>query len=157
MMGISEVFRLEPFKADPLDRTNLGHLPPITPRFSLPSLEDGNGADRLLAGLRGSLERPPRNGAQISSKGKEREDPKEELLAINELLTDEGAFWLNVAQGEPGPSQSRLNKVSYFVLEGKDTDIQPRMWDALRDPLAGEDPVFLSEAPIFAFDALIST
>lgn len=36
-------------------------------------------------------------------------------------------------------------------------NVQPKVWDDLRDPLAIEDPIFLSEAPVFTFDALIST
>jgi hypothetical protein len=82
----------------------------------------------------------------------------ERCIADEGPLIDEGDFWLNVVDSEPGPSKPRLSKVCcHSGLNEVIADLQPKMWDDLRDPLAAEDPAFLSEASIFTFDALIST
>lgn len=107
-----EMFRLGPIDFEPLERSHLASLPPITPRFSLPSLEDGNASDRLLAGLKGGRPGRPLNDERITGKGKEKEriQLQQEPQAVEERL-DEGDFWLNVVDSEPGPSKPRLNKV----------------------------------------------
>jgi hypothetical protein len=158
MTSKAEVFRLEPFHFESLDTSRMASLPVITPRFSLPLLEDGNASDRLLAGLRGG--RPGRavNVHESNGKGKEKEVIAEEGIADERIPIDEGDFWLNVVDSEPGPSKPRLSKVcSQPIVTRLIANVQPRMWDDLRDPLAAEDPSFLSEASIFTFDALIST
>jgi hypothetical protein len=133
-------------------------LPIITPRFSLPLLEDGNASDRLLAGLRGGRPVRPVNVDESKGKGKEKEVMIEERHEDEGLPIDEGDFWLNVVDSEPGPSKPRLSRVrSQLAIIQRVADVKPRMWDDLRDPLVAEDPAFLSEASIFTFDALIST
>ena len=133
-------------------------LPVITPRFSLPLLEDGNASDRLLAGLRGGRAGKPVNLDESTGKGKEKEMIVQELHEDEGMPINEGDFWLNVVDSEPGPSKPRLSKVCPPPTATKViAHVQPRMWDDLRDPLAAEDPAFVSEASIFTFDALIST
>jgi hypothetical protein len=111
MTSRAEVFRLDPFSFDPLERAHLDDLPPITPRFSLPSLNDGHASDRLLAGLRGGIGSLGRKEDQSSGKGK----AKEESVAtpsLAEETSDQADFWLNVVDSEPGPSKPRLHRVS---------------------------------------------
>jgi hypothetical protein len=115
MKSKSEVFRLEPFSFDFLERSHLATLPPITPRFVLPRLDDVAGSpDRLLAGLRGGYKtKVPDDGAQ-TLKGKEKEV---DFGPVHAEAVDEGMeddFWLNVMDREPGPSKPRLVKVSIF-------------------------------------------
>lgn len=158
MTSKAEVFRLENYHFETFDASGLATLPIITPRFSLPLLEDGSASDRLLAGLRGS--RPLRTPSveHVKEKGKEKEVIAEEHHEDGRPPIDEGDFWLNVVDSEPGPSKPRLSKVCLLRRNHRgDSDAQPKMWDDLRDPLAAEDPAFLSEASIFTFDALIST
>jgi hypothetical protein len=108
----AEVFRLEAYSFEPSKRSQVADLAPITPRFSLPPLEDGNTSDRLLAGLRGGWAVKPRTRSHSSLKGKEREEIEEDVLPEDVTTQDEGDFWLNVAQSEAGPSKPRLNKAS---------------------------------------------
>jgi hypothetical protein len=158
MTSKAEVFRLEPFHFESLDPSRMTSLPVIAPRFSLPLLEDGNASDRLLAGLRGGRPGRPVNVDESEGKGKEKEVMIEEPHEGDGLPIDEGDFWLNVVDSEPGPSKLRLSKVCPPPTVTKViAHVQPRMWDDLRDPLAAEDPAFLSEASIFTFDAVIST
>ena len=86
-------------------------LPVITPRFSLPLLEDGNASDRLLAGLRGGRPGKPVDLDQLNGKGKEKEMIVQECHEDERVSIDEGDFWLNVVDSEPGPSKPRLSKV----------------------------------------------
>jgi hypothetical protein len=133
-------------------------LPRITPRFSLPLLEDGNASDRLLAGLRGGRPGRPVNVDEPKGKGKEKDIIEEECHEDEGIPIDEGDFWLNVVDSEPGPSQPRLSKVCpHLAIIKRVADVKPEMWDDLRDPLTAEGPAFLSEASTFTFDALIST
>jgi hypothetical protein len=133
-------------------------LPMITPRFSLPLLEDGNASDRLLAGVRGGRPGKPVNVDETKGKGKEKKVVIEERHEDEGIPMDEGDFWLNVVDSEPGPSKPRLSKVCpQLAIIQRVADVKPRMWDDLRDPLVAEDPAFLSEASIFTFDAFIST
>jgi hypothetical protein len=158
MTSKAEVFRLEPFHFESLDPSRMTSLPVIAPRFSLPLLEDGNASDRLLAGLRGGRPGRPVNVDESEGKGKEKEVMIEERHEGEGIPIDEGDFWLNVVDSEPGPSKPRLSKVCPPPTVTKViAHVQPRMWDDLRDPLAAEDPAFLSEASIFTFDAVIST
>lgn len=133
-------------------------LPVIAPRFSLPLLEDGNASDRLLAGLRGGRPGKPVNVDETKRKGKKKEVMIEERHQDEGLPIDEGDFWLNVVDSEPGPSKPRLSRVRpQLAIIQRVADDKPKMWDDLRDPLVAEDPAFLSEASIFTFDAFIST
>jgi hypothetical protein len=158
MTSKAEVFKLEPFHFEPLDPSRMTNLPIITPRFSLPLLEDGNASDRLLAGLRGGRPGNPVNLDETKGKGKEKEVMIEERHEDEGIPIDEGDFWLNVVDSEPGPSKPRLSKVCpRLAIMQREADVKPKMWDDLRDHLAAEDPAFLSEASIFTFDALIST
>jgi hypothetical protein len=158
MTSRAEVFRLEPFHFESLDPSRMTSLPVIAPRFSLPLLEDGNASDRLLAGLRGGRPGRPVNVDESEGKGKEKEVMIEEPHEDEGLPIDEGDFWLNVVDSEPGPSKLRLSRVRpQLAIIQRVADVKPRMWDDLRDPLVAEDPAFLSEASIFTFDALIST
>jgi len=158
MTSKAEVFRLEPFHFGSFDTSGLASLPIITPRFSLPLLEDGNASDRLLAGLRGSRLRRTPSVEHVEEKGKEKEVIAVEHHEAERPPIDEGDFWLNVVDSQPGPSRPRLSKVCVLGRAYKgEADSQPKMWDDLRDPLAAEDPAFLSEASTFTFDALIST
>ena len=111
MTSKPEVFRLEPFHFGAFDTSGLASLPIITPRFSLPSLEDGNASDRLLAGLRSG--RPSRavKVDNTKGKGKEKELDTGEHHEHERPPVDEGHFWLNVVDSEPGPSKPRLSKV----------------------------------------------
>lgn len=112
MAGKAEVFRLEPFSFDPLERSRLADLPPITPRFVLPTLDDVAGSpDRLLAGLkRKTRSRTP--GTETKSlKGKEKELEVGPVYAEEIDREIEEDFWLNVMDREPGPSTPRLVKV----------------------------------------------
>jgi len=158
MTSKPDVFRLETFHFGSFDTSGLASLPIITPRFSLPLLEDGNASDRLLAGLWGSRPRRSPSVEHVKEKGKEKEVIAEEHQEDERPPIDEGDFWLNVVDSEPGPSKPRLSKVCFLGRNYKgESDAQPKMWDDLRDPLAAEDPAFLSEASIFTFDAFIST
>jgi hypothetical protein len=74
-------------------------------------LEDGNASDRLLAGLRGGRPGKPVNVHESEGKGKEKEVVAEEGIADEGIPVDEGDFWLNVVDSEPGPSKPRLSKV----------------------------------------------
>jgi hypothetical protein len=111
MTSRAEVFRLEPFYLEPLEPSRMTSLPIITPRFSLPLLEDGNASDRLLAGLRGGRPGKPVNLGQSNGKGKEKEMVVQECHEDERILIDEGDFWLNIVDSEPGPSKPRLSKV----------------------------------------------
>jgi hypothetical protein len=111
MASKAEVFRLEPFHLEPLEPSRMTNLPIITPRFSLPLLEDGNASDRLLAGLRGGRPGRPVNVDESKGKRKEKEVMIEERHEDKGLPIDEGDFWLNVVDSEPGPSKPRLSKV----------------------------------------------
>jgi hypothetical protein len=111
----SEVFRLEPFSFDSLERSHLATLPPITPRFVLPRLDDIAGSpDRLLAGLRGGYKAKVSDDGVQSVKGKEKEVDLGPALAeaVDEGIKED--FWLNVMDREPGPSKPRLVKASIF-------------------------------------------
>jgi hypothetical protein len=158
MASKAEVFRLEPFYLEPLEPSRMTGLPIITPRFSLPLLEDGNASDRLLAELRGGRPGRPVNTDETKGKGKEKEVMIEKGHEDEGLPIDEGDFWLNVIDSESGPSQPRLSKVCpHMAIIRRVADVKPKLWDDLRDPQAAEDPAFLSEASIFTFDAFIST
>ena len=159
MASKAEVFRLEPFHSKAFEASRMTSLPIITPRFSLPLLGDGNASDRLLAGLRGGRPGRPVNQDEVKGKGKEKEMIVEERHEDEGIPVDEGDFWLNVVDSEPGPSRPRLSKVrlQLAIITQRLADIKPKMWDDLRDPLTDEDPAFLSEASIFTFDAFIST
>ena len=158
MTSKGEVFRLEPFHLESLDPSRMTNLPIITLRFSLPLLEDGNASDRLLAGLRGGRPGKPVNIDESKGKGKEKEVMIEERHEDEGIPIDEGDFWLNVVESEPGPSKPRSSRVRpQLAIIQREADVKPRMWDDLRDPLVAEDPSFLSEASIFTFDAFIST
>jgi len=111
MTSKAEVFRLEPFHSKAFEASRMTTLPIITPRFSLPLLEDGNASDRLLAGLRGGRPGRPVNVDETKGKGKEKEVIVEEGLADEGIPIDEGDFWLNVVDSEPGPSKPRFSKV----------------------------------------------
>jgi hypothetical protein len=109
------VFGLEPFNFDSLDRSCLATLPPITPRFVLPRLDDVAGSpDRLLAGLRGRYKAKVSDDGVQSVKGKEKEVDAGPVLAeaVGEGIEED--FWLNVMDREPGPSKPRWVKVSIF-------------------------------------------
>ena len=109
MTSKAEVFRLEPFHTESFNPSRMTSLPVITPRFSLPLLEDGNASDRLLAGLRGG--RPGRPVNVDESKGKGKEMIVQDCHEDERVSIDEGDFWLNVVDSEPGPSKPRLSKV----------------------------------------------
>ena len=111
MTSKAEVFRLEPFHSKAFEPSRMTSLPIITPRFSLPLLEDGNASDRLLAGLRGGRPGRPVDVDESKGKGKEKELSVEERHEDNGIPIDDGDFWLNVVDSEPGPSKPRLNKV----------------------------------------------
>jgi hypothetical protein len=111
MASKAEVFRLERFHFEPLDPSRMSALPVITPRFSLPLLEDRNASDRLLAGLRGGRPGRPLNLDESKGKGKETEVMIEGRHEDEGIPIDEGDFWLNVVDSEPGPSKPRLSKV----------------------------------------------
>ena len=111
-MSKGEVFRLEPFRFDPSERSLLADLPPITPRFVLPTLDDVAGSpDRLLAGLRGKTRSRTPDTESKNLKGKEKELEVGPVYAEQVDREIEEDFWLNVMDREPGPSKPRLVKV----------------------------------------------
>jgi len=111
MASRAEVFRLNPFESHPSTCSPLASLPLVTPRFSLPSLVDGNASDRLLAGLRGSLRSKSLKKEETTWKGKEKEDIVVEDIQVEGISLDDGDFWLHAAESEPGPSKRKLNRV----------------------------------------------
>ena len=112
MTSKTEVFRLESFSFNPLERSRLADLPPITPRFVLPTLDDVAGSpDRLLAGLRGKTRSRTPDTESKNLKGKEKELEVGTVYAEEVDREIEEDFWLNVMDREPGPSKPRLVKV----------------------------------------------
>lgn len=113
MTSKAEVFRLEPFSFDPLERSRLADLPPITPRFVLPTLDKVAGSpDRLLAGLRGNTRSRSPDTETRSLKGKEKELEAGPVYAEEIDREIDEDLWLNVMDREPGPSKPRLVKVN---------------------------------------------
>ena len=116
------MFRLKAFESDPSAYSPLASLPLVTPRFSLPSLDDGNASDRLLAGLRGSLRSKSLKKEGTTWKGKEKEDIVVEDIQVEGISLDDGDFWLHAAESEPGPSKRKLNRVCLSLGEDQKED-----------------------------------
>ena len=122
MASRAEVFRLKVFESHPSTCSPLASLPLVTPRFSLPSLDDGNASDRMLAGLRGSLRSKSLKKEETTWKGKEKEDIVVEDIQVEGISLDDGDSWLHAAESEPGPSKRKLNRVCLSLGEDQKED-----------------------------------
>lgn len=108
------MFSLRPPPSISAERGALPDISPIEPRFALPRLDEyASSPDRLLAGLTRPLGLRSQFASIPPDKGKQKEEVVvRDAHVTHAALTDDSDFWLRAGDREPGPSRSRMVKVS---------------------------------------------
>jgi hypothetical protein len=108
------MFSLRPPAAILEERGAFPDISTIEPQFALPRLDEYTPPpDRLLAGLTRPLGLRSQFVSSAPDKGKQKEEVVvRDAHGEHAALTDDSDFWLRAGDREPGPSRSRMVKVS---------------------------------------------